>query len=72
MAEAFDTFTGLGGICTFIFERQDDFPEILDFVRLVDKKHLLGVEELEGDFQSGLRSLLSRRPIRAVILGTRR
>lgn len=64
--------TGLGGICTFIFERKDDFPEILNFVRETDKAYTLHVEELTGDFKSGLSSLLSRKPIKAVVIGTRR
>lgn len=63
---------GLGGICTFIFERDDDFPEILSFVRDVNRKYNLGVEELEGDFKSGLEGLLARKPIKAVVIGTRR
>lgn len=64
--------TGLGGVCTFIFERRDDFQEILEFVRHVNQKYSLRVEELEGSFQNGLASLLARRPIKAVVLGTRR
>lgn len=62
----------LGGVCTFIFERKDDFTEILDFVREADKKHGLHVEELEGSFQAGLSELLGRKPIKAVVIGTRR
>lgn len=63
---------GLEGICTFIFEREDDFPEILEFVRDVNREFRLHVEELRGDFRSGLEDLLSRRPIKAVLIGTRR
>ena len=63
---------GLGGLCTFIFERQDDFTEILQFVRSANKAYQLHVEELAGDFKSGLSELLFRRPIKAVIIGTRR
>ena len=63
---------GLGGICTFIFERSDDFSQILDFVRATNTKYDLHVEQLEGDFKSGLSGLLARRPIKAVVLGTRR
>jgi hypothetical protein len=62
----------LGGIRTFVFERDDDFPEILEFVRTSNTAHNLHVEELEGDFKSGLKSLLDRFPIKAVIIGTRR
>ena len=63
---------GLGGICTFIFERSDDFSQILDFVRATNRKYDLHVEQLEGNFKSGLSGLLARRPIKAVVLGTRR
>lgn len=63
---------GLSGICTFIFERSDDFPEILEFVRDTDRQYKLHVEELSGDFKSGLSALLLRKPIKAVIIGTRR
>ena len=63
---------GLGGIRTFIFERQDDFTEILEFVRSANKAYKLQVEELLGDFKSGLSDLLSRRPVKAVVIGTRR
>lgn len=41
-------------------------------MRSADRAHGLRVEELAGDFKSGLTELLARRPIRAVLIGTRR
>ena len=63
---------GLGAVRTFIFERRDDFPEILDFVRAMDARYGLRLEELEGDFRSGLASLIRRSGVKAIVLGTRR
>lgn len=63
---------GLGAVRTFIFERRDDFAEILDFVRAMDARYGLRLEELEGDFRSGLASLIRRCGVKAIVLGTRR
>ena len=63
---------GLGSLRTFIFERRDDFPEILSFVRDMDARYGLHLEELEGDFRSGLASLIRHSGIKAIVLGTRR
>lgn len=63
---------GLGAVRTFIFERRDDFPEILDFVRAMDARYGLRLEELEGEFRSGLASLIRRSGVKAIVLGTRR
>ena len=57
---------------TFIFERRDDFPEILDFVRAMDGRYGLRLEELEGDFRAGLAGLIRRSGVKAIVLGTRR
>ena len=57
---------------TFIFERRDDFPEILDFVRAMDARYGLRLEELEGEFRAGLASLIRRSGVKAIVLGTRR
>ena len=65
-------FAGLGPVRTFIFERRDDFPEILEFVRAMDARYGLRLEELEGDFRLGLASLIRRSGVKAIVLGTRR
>lgn len=57
---------------TFIFERRDDFPEILAFVRDMDARHGLRLEELQGDFRAGLAGLIRRTGVKAIVLGTRR
>ena len=63
---------GLGGLRTFIFERRDDFPEILSFVRDMDARYGLRLEELEGDFRTGLANLIRHSGVKAIVLGTRR
>ena len=63
---------GLGSLRTLIFERRDDFPEILSFVRDMDARYGLHLEELEGDFRSGLAGLIRHSGVKAIVLGTRR
>lgn len=63
---------GLGAVRTFIFEQRNDFPEILAFVRDMDARYGLRLEELQGDFRAGLASLIGRSGIKAIVLGTRR
>jgi hypothetical protein len=57
---------------TFIFEQRNDFPEILAFVRGMDARYGLRLEELQGDFRAGLASLIRRSGVKAIVLGTRR
>ncbi|KAK9831385.1 hypothetical protein WJX81_008521 [Elliptochloris bilobata] len=64
--------SGLGAVRTFIFKRRDDFPEILAFVRAMNTRYSLRLEELEGDFRVGLAGLIRRSGIKAIVLGTRR
>jgi FAD synthetase len=63
---------GLGGITTFFFHDDRDFPEITEFTHWVNKEYDLDMGVLFGDFKAGLDSLLSRTHIKAIILGTRK
>ena len=63
---------GFAGICTFVFERDDDFLEIQQFNRQMEQQYNLHIEVLHGDFKSGIEALLQRTQIEAIILGTRR
>jgi hypothetical protein len=56
----------------FVFNRPDDFPEIRHFLVLMDARYGLGVDAVEGDFKDGLRSIVEKRSIKAIFLGTRR
>lgn len=64
--------SGLGGIRTFVFKRDDDFREIRDFVSAMDQKYCLNLEVLSGDFKAGLTQLVNGGGVRAIFLGTRR
>ena len=66
------TCAGLGGIQTFMFERSDDFHEIVAFTRDMATRYHLALRELQGDFKSGLATLTAVHGVKAVILGTRR
>ena len=63
---------GLKGICSFVFERGDDFPEILDFTNEMSRQYGLHVHKLHADFRSGVEGLLETTKVKAIILGTRR
>lgn len=63
---------GLKGICSFVFERGDDFPQILDFTDEMSQQYGLNVHKLHADFRSGVESLLETTNLKAIILGTRR
>ncbi len=63
---------GLGGVLTFMFERTDDFQEIIEFGRLSDTLYGLKVNKLQGDFKPGLAAFISQHSIRAILIGTRR
>lgn len=63
---------GLKGICSFVFEREDDFPEILDFTSDMSQQYGLNVHKLHADFRSGVEGLLEVTQMKAIILGTRR
>ena len=63
---------GLKGICSFVFEREDDFPQILDFTGDMSQHYGLNVHKLHADFRSGIEGLLETTKLKAIILGTRR
>lgn len=63
---------GLKGICSFVFERGDDFPQILDFTNEMSRQYGLHVHKLHADFRSGVEGLLETTKLKAIILGTRR
>lgn len=63
---------GLGGIRTFVFNADDDFAEIRDFVADMDQLYRLNIEVLAGDFKAGLTRLVSDAGVKAIFLGTRR
>ena len=63
---------GLKGICSFVFEREDDFPEILEFTNDMSRQYGLNVHKLHADFRSGVEGLLETTKLKAIILGTRR
>ena len=69
-AQSFDA--GLKGICSFVFEREDDFPQILDFTNHMSQQYGLNVHKLHADFRSGVEGLLEVTQLKAIILGTRR
>ena len=56
----------------FVFNRPDDFPEIRHFLVMMDARYGLGVDAVEGDFKDGLRSIVAKRGVKAIFLGTRR
>ena len=62
----------MGGIHSFIFERPDDFQEILEFTEQCNQRYGLHIEIMQTDFKTGVSQLLEERPIKAIILGTRR
>lgn len=63
---------GLRGICSFVFERNDDFQEILDFTHDMSHKYQMHVHKLQSDFKTGVEQLLETTQLQAIILGTRR
>ncbi|DBA82678.1 hypothetical protein WJX77_002340 [Trebouxia sp. C0004] len=63
---------GLKGICSFVFEREDDFTEILAFTNTMSRQYNLNVHTLHTDFRSGVEGLLETTQLKAIILGTRR
>jgi FAD synthetase len=63
---------GLGGLRTFFFHSDADFPEITEFVYSSNEKYHLGMEVLHGDFKAGLVGMLQRSGVRAILLGTRK
>lgn len=65
-------YAGLKGICSFVFERQDDFRQILDFTSDMSRQYGLNVHKLHADFRSGVEGLLETTELKAIILGTRR
>lgn len=63
---------GLKGINSFVFERNDDFQEILDFTCDMSKQYNMHVHKLHSDFKAGIEGLLETTNMKAIILGTRR
>lgn len=63
---------GLRGICSFVFERNDDFEEILAFTSDMSQKYNMHVHKLQSDFKTGVEGLLETTKLQAIILGTRR
>lgn len=63
---------GLAGMLTFFFDRADDFAEIRDFVRDMDARYDLHVQNMHGDFKAGVEHLVNGQGIKAIFLGTRR
>lgn len=57
---------------TFVFERQDDFREIDDFVEDTNRQYDLRMRRLNTDFRNGVQSLVNETQMKAIILGTRR
>lgn len=57
---------------TFFFHNDADFQDITDFTHGANEQYGLAMEVLRGDFKGGLEDLLSRTPIKAIFLGTRR
>ena len=55
-----------------MFERQDDFTEILAFTNAMSRQYNLNVHTLHADFRSGVEGLLETTQLKAIILGTRR
>lgn len=62
----------LGGVLTFFFHHDTDFPEIMEFTHATNKRLGLGMEVLTGDFKQGLEQLLQQTHVQAIVLGTRR
>ncbi|PRW59554.1 FAD synthase [Chlorella sorokiniana] len=62
----------LGGVLTFFFHHDTDFPEVLEFTHTTSKEYGLGMEILTGDFKQGLSQLLAQTHVQAIVLGTRR
>ena len=65
-------FAGLKGINSFVFERNDDFQEILDFTCDMSRQYNMHVHKLQSDFKTGVEGLLETTNMKAIILGTRR
>ena len=57
---------------TFFFDRADDFPEIRQFVRDMDARYGLHIQNMHGDFKAGVEHLVHAQGIKAIFLGTRR
>ncbi len=55
-----------------MFEREDDFTEILAFTNAMSRQYNLNVHTLHADFRSGVEGLLETTQLKAIILGTRR
>ncbi|PSC67404.1 FAD synthase [Micractinium conductrix] len=62
----------LGGLLTFFFHHDSDFPEVLEFTHSTSEQYTLGMEIFTGDFKTGLEELLQQTHVQAIVLGTRR
>lgn len=69
----FDAKYGKGmQIDGFFIEGDDEFPQVVDFVRTVSKSYNLNVLELSGTMKHGLAKLKVERPkVEAVLMGSR-
>eukprot|EP00055_Hartaetosiga_balthica_P008022 m.28688 g.28688 ORF g.28688 m.28688 type:complete len:262 (-) comp6077_c0_seq4:244-1029(-) len=54
------------------FQQQDEFDEVLDFIRECDSKYSLNLKYLSASFKDALSKLLEEHPnFKAILLGTR-
>lgn len=64
---------GMGGVHSFFFQRDAEFPEVISFVQHMDQVYGLQTDFIqESCFKSGLSHYLERTGCTAILLGTRR
>eukprot|EP00193_Tetraselmis_chui_P002595 CAMPEP_0177759498 /NCGR_PEP_ID=MMETSP0491_2-20121128/4767_1 /TAXON_ID=63592 /ORGANISM="Tetraselmis chuii, Strain PLY429" /LENGTH=512 /DNA_ID=CAMNT_0019275337 /DNA_START=159 /DNA_END=1697 /DNA_ORIENTATION=- len=61
-----------GGIYTFFYDHGSDFKELYEFVALETEKYGLATETLTTAYKEGLQKIVTERPVKAILLGTRR
>jgi len=61
-----------GGIYTFFYDHGDDFQELYEFVAAETQRYGLGTETLRVAYKEGLQTIVTERPVKAILLGTRR
>ena len=64
--------TAAGHFHSFVFERQDDFKEIDEFVDAADQAYSLRLRKMNVGFKDGVEQLIADTQLKAIILGTRR
>jgi FAD synthetase len=62
---------GLMGIHTFFFESEDEFPEVISFVKQTNEQYHLHIATYTGGFKEGLSNMLKQLPVKGIFLGTR-